>query len=417
MPEIAVIGGGAAGLAAAIFAAREGASVSLYEKNEKVGKKLYITGKGRCNFTNLCDTQQFLSKVMRNPRFLYSALNCLSPEDMIALIEENGCRTKVERGQRAFPVSDKASDITRALVRAAERAGARILTRQGVRSLRFSDIGGRIAVSGLELESGETAEPGAVIIATGGLSYPSTGSTGDGYVFAGKAGHHLLPRYPSLTGVTTSETWPAGLQGLSLKNVRLDLEKDGRKVRSALGEMLFTHYGVSGPLILEMSSVLSGEVLTGYQMHLDMKPALSVEQLERKYVSETALSGKKTVRHYLESLLPKAMAPVVCALENIPDTARMIDLDASRRRKLLEKLKDLTLTPAALRPFSEAVVTRGGVDVKEVEPGTMRSRFVSNLYFAGEVLDVDALTGGFNLQIAFATGALAGKSAADALLR
>ena len=192
MPEIAVIGGGAAGLAAAIFAAREGASVSLYEKNEKVGKKLYITGKGRCNFTNLCDTQQFLSKVMRNPRFLYSALSCLSPEDMIALIEENGCRTKVERGQRAFPVSDKASDITRALVRAAERAGARILTRQGVRSLRFSDIGGRIAVSGLELESGETAEPGAVIIATGGLSYPSTGSTGDGYVFAGKAGHHLL---------------------------------------------------------------------------------------------------------------------------------------------------------------------------------------------------------------------------------
>ena len=417
MPEIAVIGAGAAGLTAAIYAARGGCGVRVYEKNEKAGKKIYITGKGRCNFTNLCDTQQFLSKVTRNPRFLYSALHCLPPEDMIALIEENGCRTKVERGQRAFPASDKASDITRALLRAADRAGVRISTHTGVAAVRFSGDEGARTVCGLELTTGEKVSPDAVIIATGGLCYPSTGSTGDGYAFAKTAGHRVLPLSPSLTGITTGEDWPAGLQGLSLKNVRLDLKKGDRVIRSALGEMLFTHYGVSGPLVLEMSSVLSGERLTDYSLHLDMKPALTLEQLEQKYVTEAASSGKKSLRHYLETLLPRRMPPVVCALEGIPDTARMIDLDAAGRRRLMGRMKELILTPTALRPFTEAIITRGGVDTKEVEPGTMRSRLADNLYFAGEVLDVDALTGGFNLQIAFATGALAGKSAAEALLR
>ena len=415
MPKIAVVGGGAAGLMAAIWAGRGGSETHLYEKNEKTGKKIYITGKGRCNFTNLCDRETFLSKVPRNPRFLYSALHFLSPEQMIAFIEDQGCPAKVERGQRAFPVSDKASDITKALMRAAAKAGVVIHTGAQAASLVLDETGDIKRVSGLRLTGGDIIPADAVILATGGLSYPSTGSTGDGYAFSKALGHTITPLSPSLTGLDTEEDWPRELQGLSLKNVRLTLKKAGREKFSGLGEMLFTHYGISGPLVLEVSSLISGSDLTDALLVLDMKPALTAEQLEKKYLEAARVQGKKTVRGYLETLLPRRMAQTACRLHGVDEACRLIDLNAPSRRSLCEGLKAFTLTPVQLRPFTEAIITRGGVDLSQVEPGTMRSKLVPNLYFAGEILDVDAMTGGFNLHIAFSTGALAGHSAAKQL--
>lgn len=400
-----VIGGGAAGLMAALAAAETGAKVTLLEKNEKLGKKIYITGKGRCNVTNLCDTGEFLRNVPRNPRFLYAALNAFGPGDMLSLLEKWGCGTKVERGRRAFPVSDKASDVTKALERGMKAGNVRVLLSAPVKALSISD--GR--VSGAVTEDGRFFPARAVVLCTGGLSYPSTGSTGDGHRMAREAGHEVTACVPSLTGLNTLEKWPAELQGLSLRNVTLTARNGKKTLYSELGELLFTHFGISGPLALECSAHLpeSGQGA----LEIDLKPGLTMEQMEARLSREIAAAGKKRLTTMLETLLPARMAGLFPGIIGLDGQKTCCQLSAQERRRLAEGLKALPLTVTELRPFAEAVITRGGVAVREISPSTMASRKVKGLYFAGELMDVDAHTGGYNLQIAFSTGALAGRSA------
>ena len=409
MAEILVIGAGAAGMAAALFAARGGASVTVLERNEKPGKKIYITGKGRCNLTNDCDRDTFLSQVARNPRFLYAALSFFSPQDMMALMESARCPVVVQRGRRVFPASEKASDVTKALLSLLRSAGAEIRLNTAVRSLETE--GGRVA--GVRTEDGKFLPADAVIVCTGGFSYPSTGSTGDGYRFAAEAGHTVAPPSPVLVGLETAEDWPRALQGLSLRNVTLSLVSGRKILYRELGEMLFTHFGVSGPLALEASCHLP-ENLSGVKLLLDLKPGLTPEQLDARLLRDFAASGKKQLQTELCSLLPSRLADLFPRLAGLPDRISCSQVTAEQRRRLADTLKALPLSVRAPRPVAEAVVTRGGVSVREVDPASMRSKLVENLYFAGELLDVDAHTGGFNLQIAWSTGALAGKSAAEA---
>ena len=406
---ILVIGGGAAGMLAALFAARAGAKVTLLERNEKLGKKIYITGKGRCNVTNACDTEEFLRNVPRNPRFLYSALRLLSPDDMLSLLHELGCETKIERGRRAFPVSDKASDVTRALEKGLKQAGAEI--RLGCRAEKI--ITEENAVSGVQLEDGRIIPAKAVIICTGGLSYPSTGSTGDGLKFAQETGHCVIPPCPSLAGLLTKEKWPTDLQGLTLKNVCLTGRSCGKIIYSELGEMLFTHFGISGPLAIELSSHLPDSFQA--ELTLDLKPGLTPEQLDQRLMREIAAAGKRQLSTIMQSLLPLRFAGIFPELCQLDGKMPCNQLTAKNRQKIAAMLKALPLTVTGIRPLQEAIVTRGGVDVKALNPATLSSRQIQGLYFAGETVDVDAHTGGYNLQIAFATGALAGKSAANYL--
>jgi len=408
MPEIIVIGGGAAGMTAALFAARGGADVTLLEQNEKLGKKVYISGKGRCNLTNDCDRDTFLSQVPRNPRFLYGALSFFSPRDMMALLESAGCPVTVQRGRRVFPVSEKASDVTKALASLMRDAGVKVRLNTAVQALEIAE--GR--VTGVRTAEGRTIPADAVILCTGGFSYPATGSTGDGYRFAAEAGHTVQAPSPVLVGLETAEDWPRSLQGLSLRNVTLTLSKGKKVLYTELGEMLFTHFGISGPLVLEASCHLP-EDLDGASLRIDLKPGLTPEQLDARLLRDFAASGKKQLRTELNSLLPARLADCFPRLCGVADTLPCSQITGDQRRRLCENLKALPLTVRAPRPVTEAIVTRGGVSVKEVEPGTMRSRILPNLYFAGELLDVDAHTGGYNLQIAWSTGALAGRSAAD----
>ena len=411
MPDLIVIGGGAAGMAAALFAARGGASVTLLERNEKLGKKVYISGKGRCNLTNDCDRDTFLSQVPRNPRFLYGALSFFSPQDMMALLERAGCPVTVQRGRRVFPSSEKASDVTRALTSLMRDAGVRVRLNTGVRSLETE--GGRITA--VRTESGERIPAAAVILCTGGFSYPSTGSTGDGYRFAAEAGHRVLSPSPVLVGLETVEDWPKSLQGLSLRNVTLTLSSGRKVLYTELGEMLFTHFGISGPLVLEASCHLP-EDLSAAALRIDLKPGLTPEQLDARLLRDFAASGKKLLQTELVSLLPASLAEIFPGLCSLPGSLRCNQITAEQRRRLAETLKALPLRVRSPRPIAEAIVTRGGVNVKEVDPATMCSRILPNLYFAGELLDVDAHTGGYNLQIAWSTGALSGKSAAEQIL-
>ena len=406
--EILVIGGGAAGMAAALFAAAEGKRVTLLEKNEKLGKKIYITGKGRCNCTNLCDTDAFLREVPRNPRFLYSALKTLSPEDFLSLLRSLGCETKIERGRRAYPVSDHASDVTKALERGLRQAGVRLRFHAEVKRLLTGENG----VEGVELASSERLAARAVIVCTGGLSYPSTGSTGDGLRWAAETGHPLSPCRPSLTGLETEEAWPARLQGLTMKNICLNARFCGKMIYSEQGELLFTHYGVSGPLALECSAHLPPEKKA--DLTLDLKPALTEEQLDARLIRELAAGGKKQLRTVMQTLLPLRFAALFPELLGVDGAQPCSQVSAKTRAALARGLKALPLAVRDVRGYNEAVVTRGGVDVKSLNAATMESRRVPGLYFAGEVIDVDAHTGGYNLQIAWSTGALAGKSAARA---
>ncbi|NLD83094.1 MAG: NAD(P)/FAD-dependent oxidoreductase [Clostridiales bacterium] len=405
-PQVLVIGGGAAGMLAALFAAREGAAVTLLEKNEKLGKKVYITGKGRCNCTNLCDTEDFLREVPRNPRFLYSALKTLDPEGFLALLNTLDCLTKIERGRRAFPLSDHASDVTKALEQGLRQAGARIRLHAEVR--RLLTEGGR--VTGVMLSSGETLPAGAVIVCTGGLSYPSTGSTGDGYRWAAESGHGVTACRPSLTGLETKEEWPRRLQGLTLKNICLTAQSCGKIIYSEQGEMLFTHYGVSGPLALECSAHLPAEAKA--DLALDLKPALTEEQLTHRLIRELAAGGKKQLSTVLQALLPLRFAALFPEILRIDGKTPCSQVHGKMRGQIVQALKALPLTAEGLRGYNEAIVTRGGVDVKDLNAASMASRKAAGLYFAGEVIDVDAHTGGYNLQIAWSTGALAGRSAA-----
>ena len=406
-PEILVAGGGAAGMMAALFAARAGASVTLLERNEKLGKKIYITGKGRCNLTNDCSLEEFLRQVPRNPRFLYGALNRFGPQDMMALMEEAGCPVEVQRGQRVFPRSEKASDVIRALARLMEQAGVRVRLHSRIQSLIVQE--GRAA--GVVLENGERLEADTVILALGGQSYPMTGSTGDGYALAREAGHHVLPPEAVLSALETVENWPRALQGLALKNVRLTLRSGRKTLYTELGEMLFTHFGISGPLVLEMSCHLPAE-LAQAQVTLDLKPGLTPEQLDLRLQRDFAAQPRKQLQNVLPGLLPLRLSALFPDLAGVSGERICGQITRGEREQLGAALKALPITLRARRPLAEAIVTRGGVDVKEIQPATMESKLLPGLYFAGEMIDVDAHTGGFNLQIAFSTGALAGSSAA-----
>ncbi|MBO2516380.1 MAG: aminoacetone oxidase family FAD-binding enzyme [Clostridiales bacterium] len=409
MIDVCVIGGGAAGMIAALFAAREGADVILLEKNEKLGKKVYITGKGRCNVTNDCpDLDTFLHEVPRNPRFLYSSLRNFMPRDMMALLEELNCPLKVERGRRVFPQSDKASDITRALEKGILKAGGKIRLHTSVQGI-FADGSGMFKV----ITDKVTLLCKAVIIATGGLSYPSTGSTGDGYRFAKEAGLEVTQCFPSLTGIETEETWPAILTGLSLKNVSLSALRGNKLLFDEQGEMLFTHYGISGPLVLNLSSVLAGTDLNDTQIFIDLKPALSEQQLDERLKRELIQNGSGELNRIYRGMLPGSLSELFAKLTGIDGRMRCAQVSAQNRQHIVKMLKEIPLKPASLRSYSEAIITRGGVSVKEISPSTMMSKKLPGLFFAGEVLDVDARTGGYNLQIAFSTGVLAGKCAAE----
>ncbi len=406
---VIVVGGGAAGMMAALFAARNGAKVTLLEKNEKLGKKVYITGKGRCNVTNACeDMQDFLREVPRNPRFLYSALGLFGPFDMLELLKELGCDTKIERGRRAFPVSDHASDVTKALEKGLRQAGVDIRFHTEVKRVLTS--GSR--VTGALLSDGRSLPADRVIVCTGGVSYPSTGSTGDGLKWAVDLGMNVSPLLPSLVGLRTKETWPADLQGVTLKNVCLTGYSYGRIIYSEQGELLFTHFGISGPLALTLSSHLPEDGKA--EAALNLKPGLTREQLDQRLTRELNAAGKKQLSTVMQTLLPQRFAALFPALCGLDGKTPCSQVSGRMRGVIAPKLQALPLTIVGTRPMDEAIVTRGGVDVKGVSPKTLESKAIAGLYFAGEMLDVDAHTGGYNLQIAWSTGALAGKSAAAA---
>ena len=380
----------------------------MLEHNEKPGKKIYITGKGRCNVTNDCAPEDFLREVPRNPRFLYSALHFFGPRDMMDLLEENGCPVEVQRGRRVFPRSEKASDVTKTLVSLCENLGVRILLRREVTGLKVEE--GQIR--GAETGDGGFFPADAVILCCGGCSYPATGSRGDGYRLARALGHEVKDPIPSLIPLEAEEAWPATLQGLSLKNVRVTLLSGKKTLYTGLGEMLFTHFGFSGPLILEASCHLPDHPDASLSLLLDLKPGLSPEQLDARLLRDFSAAGKKQLDTVLRGLLPGRLAELFPSLCGLDPALPCHQVSAAGRARLAERLKALPLKIRGRRPLAEAIVTRGGVSVREVFPGTMESRKVPGLFLAGEMLDVDAHTGGYNLQIAFATGALAGHSAA-----
>ena len=406
--KVIVVGGGAAGLFAAISAAENGADVILLEKNERCGKKLRITGKGRCNVTNDCTTEEFLQNVPSNPRFLYSALSALSTQDVKDFFEAEGVPLKTERGKRVFPVSDKAEDIVSALVSACLARGVKIINEK-VLSLVINED----KINGVITESGERSAD-AVIICTGGRSYTRTGSDGDGYKFAKAAGHTVTPLLPSLVPITCAGKLCPSLQGLSLKNVSLTVtDKNTKKeVYSDFGEMMFTHFGITGPMVLSASAHLPDVASGKYEAHINLKPALDEKTLDARILSDFAKYANKDLINALGDLLPKKLIPVTVSLSGIDPRKKINSITREERQALIGVIRGLRLSLTGFRPLEEAIITKGGVSVKEIDPKTMASKKCAGLYFAGEVIDVDAYTGGFNLQIAFSTGLLAGRSAA-----
>ena len=405
--DVIVIGGGAAGMMAALQAAYSGASVVQLDKNEKRGKKIYITGKGRCNVTNVADADEIFKQVPRNPRFLNSALRQFDHEDVTSTLAMLGTETKVERGGRVFPVSDHASDVTRALHHGMKDAGVQVELNTGVSAVSKTEDG----LFKVTLTQGGALTAKSVIVATGGMSYPSTGCTGDGYRFAKENGHTVTPLSGSLVGLTMAEKWPTLLMGLSLKNVRVQAKVGKKKIYDELGEMLFTHFGVSGPRIIELSSHMP-EDFESVAVTLDMKPALTDEQVDLRLQREFTQNARKQLSSVLVELMPARMGPVFAQVCGLSPEQPVNQITREERLLIGRMLKALPLRVNGTRPIEEAIITRGGVEVKEVNPSTMMSRVQEGLFFAGEVLDVDAHTGGFNLQIAFSTGALAGRSAA-----
>ena len=436
MSRVLIVGGGAAGMMAALSAAGKGHCVTVFEKNEKLGKKIYITGKGRCNVTNACEPQELYQNVVSNSKFLYSAFSRFDNQAVQDFFEANGCPLKTERGGRVFPVSDHSSDIIRALSSALEKAGVEIRLHTPVKKLLVKKAeDGSNAIRGLKLLSGEEITADAVVLACGGLSYQATGSTGDGMRMAQELGHSLVPCMPSLVPFHIKEEWCRQLQGLALKNVSATLYIEEKEIYSGFGEMLFTHFGVSGPLILSASyyqtaaeklrkkkekqakkagaaaePLENGKAKAHAYLKLDLKPALSMEQLDKRILRDFEENKNKQFKNAVDGLFPARLVPIMIQLSGIDPEKKVHEITREERKYFEECIKGLTLTIAGTRGFEEAIITRGGVRVKEVNPSTMESRLVPGLYMAGEMLDLDALTGGFNLQIAWSTGYLAGAS-------
>lgn len=412
MSRVIVVGGGAAGMMAAVQAAVHGHKVQLLEKNEKLGKKIYITGKGRCNLTNNCEIEELFKEVLRNRKFLYSAFYSFSNEQTIDFFESHGLATKTERGGRVFPESDHSSDVIRTLQQALEQAGVETALHTEVSEILV--IPEEKKAGGVRLSDGKILPADAVIVATGGCSYASTGSTGDGYDFAKKAGHKVTQLRPSLVPLEIEESFVKELQGLSLRNVSLRIRKEKKVLFEDFGEMLFTHYGVSGPLILSASGLINDFLdQTPLAMELDLKPALTIEQLDKRILRDFEENQNRQFKNGLQKLFPSKLIPVMVALSGISPDKKVNEITREERRAFAALIKGVPMTITGYRDFNEAIITRGGVKVSEINPSTMESKLVQGLYFAGEVLDLDAMTGGFNLQIAWSTGYLAGSSISE----
>ena len=404
MKNVVITGGGPAGMMAAITAARRGFKVTLVEKNEKLGKRLFITGKGRCNITNAGDSEDLFDSIVTNRKFMFSSFNGFSNYDTLGFFDELGLHIKIERGNRVFPESDHSSDVIGALNRELKRLSVDVRLNTEVKDIIVNGgqaTGVVVKCSGKE----STIQADNVIVATGGNSYQSTGSTGDGYRFARKLGHSVTPIVPALVPFNVAEDWESDLQGLSLKNVSIVVLDDKQEIYSDFGEMLFTHFGVSGPLILSASSFAARRIKEHpLKLVIDLKPALSQEQLDERILRDFDEEKNKAFKNSLDKLLPKKMIPVIVRLSDIDGNKKVNEITKQERQKLVSLIKGLELTITGLRGFNEAIITQGGINVREINPTTMESKLVKNLYFAGEVLDVDALTGGFNLQVAWSTG-------------
>ena len=407
MKKCIVIGGGAAGMMAALHCVSDKVEVTLLEKNEKLGKKVFITGKGRCNVTNDCDAEDFFRNVVSNPKFLYSAYYSYDSSAVMNLFEENGCKLKTERGNRVFPMTDHSSDIIKTLQVLLKKQDVNVFYNTEVKELILED--GK--VTGVRLSNNEKMTADFVVVATGGMSYPLTGSTGEGYAMAKKAGHNIEEIKPALIPFETKEKWVTALQGLSLKNVSVKVTDGKKKIYEGFGEMLFTHFGVSGPLILSASSYYVKKCFPKQAMlSLDLKPALSMEQLDKRILRDFEENSNKQFKNVLDGLFPSKLIPVMVELSGILPEKPVHEVTRTERQNFCELIKNLPITVTGVRPIKEAIITQGGVSVKEVNPSTMESKLANNLYFAGEILDLDAMTGGFNLQIAWSTGYLAGSS-------
>ncbi|MGN0245778.1 MAG: NAD(P)/FAD-dependent oxidoreductase [Lachnospiraceae bacterium] len=426
MSKVIVVGGGAAGMMAAIAAAECGHLVTLLEQNEKLGKKIYITGKGRCNLTNASDLENVFSNIVTNPKFLYSAIYGFDNQSSMNFFEENGLKIKIERGNRVFPASDHASDVIKTLEKCLRALHVEIRLNTRIKELMIEKedhsadnheecgrqkTGYGSVIKGIVDQHGKKYVADAVILATGGVSYETTGATGEGIRLSEKCGHHISQLCPALVPLETKEAWCRDLMGLSLKNVNVKI-KNGKKVLfDEFGEMLFTHFGVSGPLILSASSKINTVLKKqDLQMFIDLKPALSEEQLQKRLIREFEENGQKQFKNALNGLFPARLIPVMISLSEINPEKKVCEISKAERQKFGGCIKALPLTIIGTRDFKEAIITRGGVSVKDINPSTMESKIVKGLYFAGEMIDVDALTGGYNLQIAWSTGHLAGSS-------
>lgn len=400
--DVIIIGGGAAGCFAAITAAKQGRKVAIFERNGRLGKKLLITGKGRCNITNNCTQEELLQNIPCNPRFLYSAFSQFSPQDVMNFFEDAGVPLKTERGNRVFPKSDNAKDVVIALEKAVKGCGVQLVSKQVTALILEDNI-----CKGVKCDEDEYFAE-SVLVSTGGKSYSVTGSTGDGYTFAMWAGHTVTPIKGSLVPIVAEEKYCSDMMGLSLKNITLNLYDKSKKIYSEMGEMLFTHFGISGPLVLSASSHIRNMEQNRYKIFIDLKPALSEEKLDLRIQRDFKDNINKTFINSLGKLLPNKMIPVVAKLSGIPFELKVNSITREQRKTLVHLLKAFPVTVKGFRPIDEAIITSGGILVKEINPKTMESKFVKGLYFAGEVIDVDGYTGGFNLQIAFSTGYCAG---------
>ena len=431
MSKVIIIGGGAAGMMAAVAAADNGHQVTLVEKNEKLGKKLFITGKGRCNVTNMADMDVLFANVCTNEKFLYSAFYQYDNKAIVEFLEKAGCPIKIERGDRAFPASDHSSDVIAAFQRELKKRGVEVLSNTEVKDLVVEDVqqhdaeteelpeknekekntrGAAMQISGVILTNGKRLNADACILCTGGISYPSTGSTGDGHRLAKELGHKVVECKPALVPLETEEKWCWDLMGLSLRNVSVRMCNGKKEIYQGFGEMLFTHFGVSGPLILSASSYYSKVKKGETKLYIDLKPALDLEQLDKRLLRDFDENKNKQFKNALNGLFPTKLIPVMITLSGINPDKKVNEITREERRSFAQLIKNLPLTVTGTRSFAEAIITQGGVSVKEVNPSTMESKKVQGLYFAGELLDLDAMTGGFNLQIAWSTGYLAGSS-------